>query len=265
MQTVSHHSLDELKRLRHRALGGMRDRLQMVILAMQGQTAPQIAQAVGSSRRTVQDWVYSYNASGLEGLKDRRGGNRRHLTRDQERRLCEYLDRTAADPHQGVRRGEDLRQWIQQQFGVMYSLPGIYDWLYVIGAACPATGQTVGMISLHIDTTITNVFLEEMSRQIPPDVHVVLIWDQAGVHTATHLKVPSNITLLPLPPYSPELNPTENLWHYLRSHHWSNREYPDWDALDDAACDAWKKTCLDRELVKSICRASYIEPREVRA
>jgi transposase len=129
MQTVSHHSLDELKRLRHRTLGGTRDRLQMVILAMQGQTAPQIAQAVGSSRRTVQDWVYSYNASGLEGLKDRRGGNRRHLTRDQERRLCEYLDRTAADPHQGVRRGEDLRQWIQQQFGVMYSLPGIYDLL----------------------------------------------------------------------------------------------------------------------------------------
>ncbi len=129
MQTVSHHSLDELKRVRRKALGGVRDRLQMVILAMQGQTAPQIAQAVGSSRRTVQDWVYSYNASGLEGLTDHRGGNRRHLTHDQERQLCEYLDRTAADPHQGVRRGEDLRQWIQQQFGVLYSLPGIYDLL----------------------------------------------------------------------------------------------------------------------------------------
>jgi transposase len=140
-----------------------------------------------------------------------------------------------------------------------------YDWLYVIGAVCPATGQTVGMISPHIDTAITNVFLKEMARQIPGDVHVVLIWDQAGFHTAGHLKVPSNITLLPLPPYSPELNPTENRWHYLRSHHWSNREYADWDALDHAACDAWKKTCLDPELVKSICRATYVEPREVRA
>jgi len=111
----------------------MRDRLQMVILAMEGQTAPQIAQAVGSSRRTVQDWVYSYNAWGLEGLQDGRGGNRRHLTNAQEQQICEYLNRTAADPHQGVRRGEDLRQWIQQQFGVLYTLTGIYDMLRRLG------------------------------------------------------------------------------------------------------------------------------------
>jgi transposase len=129
MQTISHQSLEELRRLRRQMLGGLRDRLQMVILAMEGQTAPQIAQAVGSSRRTVQDWVYSYNASGLEGLEDGRGGNRRHLTDQQEQQLCEYLDRTASDPHEGVRRGEDLRQWIQQQFGVLYSLTGIYDLL----------------------------------------------------------------------------------------------------------------------------------------
>jgi transposase len=101
----------------------------MVILAMAGQTAPQIAQAVGSSRRTVQDCVYRYNRSGLQGLEDRRGGNHRHLTDEQEQRICEYLDRTAADPHQGVRRGEDLRQWIEQQFGVMYALTGVYDLL----------------------------------------------------------------------------------------------------------------------------------------
>ena len=129
MRTISHHSLDELRHIRRRANGGMRDRLQMVILAMEGQTARQIAQAVGSSRRTVQDWVYSYNASGLEGLKDRRGGNRRHLTGEQEQHICDHLNRTAADPHQGVRRAEDLRQWIQQRFEVLYTLTGIYDML----------------------------------------------------------------------------------------------------------------------------------------
>ncbi len=139
-----------------------------------------------------------------------------------------------------------------------------YDWLYVLGAVCPVTGQTVGMISPHIDTVIVNIFLEQMARQIAPDVHIVLIWDQAGFHTAGRLKVPPNMTVLPLPPYSPELNPVENLWHYLRSHHWSNREYVDWDALDDAACNAWRSTCLDPEIIKSVCRASYAEPREVK-
>jgi transposase len=120
------------------------------------------------------------------------------------------------------------------------------------------------MISPDIDTAIVNIFLEQMARQIAPDVHVVLIWDQAGFHTAGRLKVPPNITVLPLPPYSPELNPVENLWHYLRSHHWSNREYGDWDALDEAACNAWRSTCLDPEIIKSVCRACYAEPREVK-
>jgi transposase len=139
-----------------------------------------------------------------------------------------------------------------------------YDWLYVIGSVCPATGQTVGMISPHLDTAIVNVFLEQMARQVPPDAHVVLIWDQAGFHTAGRLKVPPNMTLVPLPPYSPELNPTENLWHYLRSHHWSNRAYADWDALDKAACEAWQKTCLNAELIKSVCRAPYAEQRSLK-
>jgi len=120
------------------------------------------------------------------------------------------------------------------------------------------------MISPHINTAIINVFLREMSRQIAPGKHVVLIWDQAGFHTAGHLNVPDNITLLPLPPYSPELNPVENLWHYLRSHYWSNREYPDWNALSNAVCDAWQKTCLDQQLMRSVCRAPYIQPRRVR-
>jgi len=139
-----------------------------------------------------------------------------------------------------------------------------YDWLYVIGAACPATGATVGMIAPHINVEIINIFLQRMSEQIAADVHVVMIWDQAGFHRAAALQVPSNITILPLPPYSPELNPIENLWHYLRSHFWSNRQYADWEALNKAACDAWQQTCLKPELVKTICRTPYLEPRRIK-
>jgi transposase len=139
-----------------------------------------------------------------------------------------------------------------------------YDWLYVIGAVCPGTGQSVGMIAPHIDAKIVSIFLQEMARQIDPDVHVVLVWDQAGFHSPSAVRLPQNITLMPLPPYSPELNPTENLWHYLRSHYWSNREYEDWDTLSDAVCSAWQETCLNPQQIRTICNAPYLTEREVR-
>lgn len=134
----------------------------------------------------------------------------------------------------------------------------------MIGAVCPQTGRTVGMLSPYIDTAIINIFLQQFARQLDPDVHAVLIWDQAGFHSARALKVPENITLLPLPPYSPELNPAENLWHYLRSHYWANREYADWEALAQAAGEAWQNVCLQPDLIKTVCNAPYLT-REVKS
>jgi hypothetical protein len=55
------------------------------------------------------------------------------------------------------------------------------------------------------------------------------------------------------------LNPMENLWHYKRSHCWSNRVCRDYEALRQAACDAWQKVCLDPDRIKSVCRAAYAE------
>jgi hypothetical protein len=133
-----------------------------------------------------------------------------------------------------------------------------YDYLWVIGAACPATGGTAAIIMPHLDTEVINVFLTEFSRQLAPDVHAVLIWDGAGYHTSGSLKVPSNVSLIRLPPYSPELNPIENLWHYLRSHYWSNRTYDDWGALKAAAVVGMVVVGRDSERIKSVCAAPYL-------
>jgi transposase len=113
-----------------------------------------------------------------------------------------------------------------------------------------------------LNAKVINIFLAQMSRELATDVHAVLIWDGAGYHTAKEVKVPENITLLQLPPYSPELNPMENLWHYARSHYWSNRFYADYDELFDAASDGWRTVCLNTELVKSICSAPYLSRNE---
>lgn len=86
-----------------------------------------------------------------------------------------------------------------------------------------------------------------------------MIWDQAGFHTSDKVRLPPNVTLLPLPLYSPQLNPIEKLGQYLRQHDWSNRVYKNYDHLRQAARDAWQKVCLNPKKVKSICRANYIE------
>jgi transposase len=139
-----------------------------------------------------------------------------------------------------------------------------YEYLYVLGAACPATGQTVGLLSPHLNSDVVNAFFKQFEREVDPDVQVVMFWDQAGYHVAQKLKPPANLTLIPLPPHCPQLNPIENLWHYLRSHHWSNRAYAGYDDLRHAACDAWQQTCLDPATVHTVCHAPYLE-RGVRA
>jgi len=133
-----------------------------------------------------------------------------------------------------------------------------YGYVYVLAAASPVTGHSEGLIAPVLNADVVNTFLEQFSASLPADVHAALIWDGAGYHTAKAIRCPANVTLIRLPPYSPELNPVENLWHDLRSHHWSNRRYKDVGALYDAAEDAWRRCCLDEATVRSVCGAPYV-------
>lgn len=139
-----------------------------------------------------------------------------------------------------------------------------YDFLYVFTAVCPETGDACGLIAPHVNTAAMNIFLEQFSRELPDDAHAVMILDRAGFHTAKALSVPNNVSLIHLPPYSPELNPAENLWHYLRSHHWSNRAYENYAALHQAALEGWRAVCLDADKIKSVCAAPYLQSRGVK-
>jgi transposase len=136
-----------------------------------------------------------------------------------------------------------------------------YERCYVFTAACPETGEAVGLVLPYANTEAADALLEELSRRLAPDVRAVLIWDGAGYHTSGSLRVPANITLLPLPPYAPELNPVEDLGHYLRSHHRANRVHRDYDALVWAAVDSGRAVCLRPELVRTVCAATYLEKR----
>ena len=135
------------------------------------------------------------------------------------------------------------------------------EWLYVLMAVCAATGAASALIMPELNTAVVNLFLEQFSREVPAGVHAVLIWDGAGFHTGGDLVVPGNVSLIRLPPYSPELNPVENLWHYLRSHHWSNREYEGYEGLQEEAIRSVRAVCEDVEKLKTICNADYVNLR----
>ena len=133
-----------------------------------------------------------------------------------------------------------------------------YGYLYVLTAVCIATGDASGLISPTLNVGVVNLFLEQFGRELPAGVHAVLVWDGAGYHTGNGLAVPANVSLIRLVPYSPELNPVENLWHYLRSHYWSLRVYRDDEALEEAAIAAWRAVCLKPGLVQTVCAAPYL-------
>ena len=111
----------------------------------------------------------------------------------------------------------------------------------------------------ELNTAVVNLFLEPFARELRAGVHAVLIWDGAGFHTGAKLVVPSNVSLIQRPPYSPELNPVEDLWHYLRAHHWSNRRYQDCHELQDEAARGLCAVCEDTETVKTVCNAPDLQ------
>jgi transposase len=91
------------------------------------------------------------------------------------------------------------------------------------------------------DTQAMTEHLKEISATVDPGAHAVLMLDQAGWHGAARLIVPANITLLPLPPRSPELNPVVNVWQFMRDNWLSNRVFTSAANIVDHCCYAWNQ------------------------
>ena len=121
----------------------------------------------------------------------------------------------------------------------------------------PQTGEALGLITEELNTETIDNLLHNLSKRLGETRHAVLIWDNAAYHTSKKLVVPANITLLQLPPYSPELNCVERVWHWMRSHHLSNRAYADLAAVQRATEESCSRITADR--LKTVCRTDWIE------
>ena len=113
----------------------------------------------------------------------------------------------------------------------------------------------------QVSTAAMDTFLSEFAATLAKDEHAVLVLDRAGWHRARKLVVPRNVTLVWLPPYSPQLNPVERVWLYLRERHLSHRLLDTHDAIVDALCRAGNALAAER--IRSLASYPYLEQVKV--
>jgi len=116
---------------------------------------------------------------------------------------------------------------------------------YIYAAVEPGTDNAFALILPDANGAGMQAFLDAFAKTIADDEHVALVLDGAGWHSGKALRVPTNITLVPLPAYSPELNPVERVWLHLKQRFLSLRLLNDYDEIVAPASQAWKR--LHRE------------------
>jgi hypothetical protein len=124
---------------------------------------------------------------------------------------------------------------------------------HLFGAVCPERDAGVALVLPEVSTVAMGIFLAEVAQAIPAGTHAVLILDRAGWHVSADLQVPTNLTLVHLPSHSPELNPVECVWLYLRERWLSHRVLAGgYAAVVDAACHAWNALCAEPGRLRSL-------------
>lgn len=134
-----------------------------------------------------------------------------------------------------------------------------YEWAYIFGAVCPERAETAALVMPKADTEAMTLHLAEISKTVAAGAHALIVLDGASWHSAKALKIPENITLMPLPPYAPELNPVENIWAYLRANKLANTVFETYDQIVEACCDAWNFFANDSDTVRSISTRDYVK------
>ncbi len=145
-----------------------------------------------------------------------------------------------------------VRQWARRGSRPRQPADQRYESAYLFGAICPARGTGAALAMPYADSEAMQLHLVEVSSRVRRGAHAVLLLDRAGWHTTGRLVVPKNITLVFLPSRAPELNPVENIWQYLRQNWLSNRVFETYEAIIEAACDAWRSLLAEPTTITSI-------------
>ncbi len=148
------------------------------------------------------------------------------------------------------------RCWCRKKHRPRVPCHHIREYYYAFGAVEPMTGNHFFLVLPYCDTIHMNYFLEELSKAFPKD-QILLVCDGAAWHKSKGLRVPDNIKLLFIPPYTPEMNPIEQIWKQLRSMGFRNEVFKSLSHVLDRLCVTINN--LTHDMIKSITLRQWIE------
>ena len=128
---------------------------------------------------------------------------------------------------------------------------------YIFGAVCPDRDVGCALILPECNSGMMQIHLNQISENVRYEYHAIILMDRASWHTTEALVIPNNISLMPLPPYSPELNPMEQVWQQLRKIKLSNTNFKNYDDIVDSCCEAWNTFCDQDGNIEKLCTRDW--------
>lgn len=143
------------------------------------------------------------------------------------------------------------RCWCGESVRPVVPCHRIREYTYAYGAVSPLDGEMVSLVLPYCNTECMNIFLNTIAEKYPND-YILLVIDNASWHRSKALKIPENIELFPLLPYTPELNPIEMIWDELREKFFRNELFKTLMKVSDRLCEGLKYLIDHKDIVKSI-------------
>lgn len=148
--------------------------------------------------------------------------------------------------------------WVYHSDRAIVQQQQIREYIYAFTTVCPQSGETFSMISPFCNTDAMNLFLKETAIYYN-QYRIIMVMDSAGWHTTKKLELTDNIVILTLPPYSPQLNPVEHIWDYIREQKkFNNYTFHSLDEVEDQLAKALSDLHNEKAAIKSLCNFNSI-------
>ncbi len=134
-----------------------------------------------------------------------------------------------------------------------------FEYAYLFGSVCPARGIGEAMVVPWVNKDLMVEHLRQISAVTEKGRHAVVIMDGASWHTEDIANEFQNLSVIKLPPYSPELNPIEQVWSWLRQHYLANQSFTDYEDIVSKVCRAWNSFLECSARVRQMCSRRWTE------
>lgn len=168
------------------------------------------------------------------------------------------MDIWSQDEFRAGQQGTTTRMWAKKGTRPRAIKQLQFTNAYIFGAVCAARNQHCAIIVPYSNTDAMQEHLNAIAKLVPKGRHGVIVLDRASWHTTKKLNVPKNLSLLPLPPYSPELNPSEQIWQFFRDRFLANRCFDGYEDIVNSCAHAWNSFTQMPGKIKKLCSREWM-------